>query len=305
MRQGATPMIQIASAQKAAAIRLPGRSANPAPETWVEIENGLPPGGEIGGVPRFGRPELWVWNVSEPTLEPFLPEPSVATGAAMIVAPGGAFMGLAIDREGYSVARWLNEHGIAAFVLKYRILPMPRDSREATTQVVERIRHAQGSGPLADRAKALFQDALVTAREDGADAVRHVRTEAQRWGLSAHRIGMIGFSAGAVLAVDVALKADRMSRPDLVASIYGSLPAETKGDALPPAFIAVAADDNVASGSIAIYSAWRTRGVAAELHVFEGGGHGFGVVQQGRGSDHWLQPFEHWLAAHEFLRSES
>src|SRR3569833_3192726 len=108
------------------AIRLPGETKNPSPEVWELLQLGLPPGAG-NDVGSFGKPEMWVRNVSKPTLLPLLPKVARSAGSAMIVVPGGGLMGLAIDREGYSVATWLNHRGIAAFVLKYRLIPMPSD----------------------------------------------------------------------------------------------------------------------------------------------------------------------------------
>jgi acetyl esterase/lipase len=218
-------------------------------------------------------------------------------------------MGLAIDREGYSVARWLTQRGVAAFVLKYRVAPMPADPQEASLDFERRMEQyatlAREDGATAnDHPSSQEQIKLfAAAREDGLEAVRYVRAHASQWGLSAHRVGMMGFSAGAVVTTDVTLQADDPSRPDLIAPIYGMLPDKTPVlSNAPPAFIAAAADDWVAPFSLAIYNAWRASGVAAELHVFENGGHGFGVLQQGRSSDQWAQAFDRWLAAHGFAR---
>jgi acetyl esterase/lipase len=296
--------------QEQGAIALAGQTANAAPEAWESVAGGLPPGSQPSTVAKFDGPERWVRNVSRPTLTAFLPEPSRATGAAMIVAPGGGFMQLAIDREGYSVAQWLNQRGIAAFVLKYRLKPMPADPQVFFTSFVQvlqdiqqRVNQAASTNGVAGE---LFPDelkpAMRAAQEDGLEAVRYVRTHAAQWGLAPNRIGMIGFSAGAVTTINVALNANTASRPDLVAPIYGLLPNGAKvPPTVPPAFVAVAADDTIASAaSVAVYTAWRSARVSAELHVFEQGGHGFGVLPQGKSSDQWLAAFDHWLTAHGF-----
>src|SRR6478752_3143171 len=111
---GALPILERITSTKPpeverVAVKLSGRSANPAPEAWGLMEGGLPPGVDAATTGNFGGPELWVRNVSQPTLEPFLPDAGKATGAAMLVVPGGGLLGLAVDREGFAVARWLNQ----------------------------------------------------------------------------------------------------------------------------------------------------------------------------------------------------
>jgi acetyl esterase/lipase len=293
-----------ALAEKQSRIELPGRTTNPAPEVSEKIQmETISPGGA-----PFGGAELWVRNVSRPSLEPYLPDPDKATGAAMVVAPGGGFMGLAIEREGYAVARWLNQRGIAAFVLKYRVAPMPADSgayNKAFTGVAKEIQNnaapAQPTVTLLDILPDRLRQAVPVARQDGLEAIRYVRRHAAEWRISPHRIGLMGFSAGAVAAVDVALKADVDGRPDLIAPVYGALPDATPvPSSVPPAFIAVAADDGMSSYSLKLYDAWRAAGASAELHVFENGLHGFALINQGKSSDQWLQLFDRWLAAHGF-----
>jgi acetyl esterase/lipase len=297
--------------QERDAIDLSGKTANPVAEEWDSLDTGLPPGAAPGSMGNFGGPELWVRNSSRATLTPFLPKSGKSTGAAMIVAPGGGFMQLAIDREGYSVARWLTQRGIAAFVLKYRLAPMPADQEaflHAMTQIYstvqENAERARASGTtltLVELFPPEQRAALLAAREDGAEAVAYVRRHAAQWKLSPDRIGIMGFSAGAVTAIDVALTADEASRPDLVAPIYGSLSGEKSVPAsAPPTFIAAAADDPFGRYSLDVYSAWRAKSVPAELHLFENGGHGFGVLRQGTSSDQWPELFDRWLRTHGF-----
>jgi acetyl esterase/lipase len=284
---------------------------SPSRESWVRMESGLPPGAGQTGVGNLGRPELWVWNVSSATLTPFLPSRARASGAAMIVMPGGAFMGLAIDREGFAIARWLCERGIAAFVLKYRVAPLAAEPHQALIEFNQRM------AALASRTSSAASDAhertptppaelvaaIEAARADGAAAIRYVRAHADEWHLSAQRIGAIGFSAGAVTVLGVALEGDLQSRPDLVASIYGVLPSvATVPQVLPPAFVAAAADDAVGPASLNIFETWHGAHMSAELHVLENGGHGFGMTQQNKQSDEFPGLLEHWLIAHDFER---
>jgi len=228
-------------------------------------------------------------NVTNPTLTVFLPNPDVATGTGVIVCPGGAHHFLAVDHEGYDVARWLNERGIAAFVLKYRVIPTPDDDAaflEAQSRISERLRE-------------LLPTHWPLVLADGQQAVRLVRQNAPMWRLHSDRIGIMGFSAGGHLAAGVALAADAGSRPDFVAPIYGALWDSTvvvPVDA-PPLFTALASDEPIAvKPCLALYTAWQAAGRSAELHIYAQGGHGFGMVRQDLPSDGWIERFSAWLA---------
>jgi acetyl esterase/lipase len=145
--------------------------------------------------PLKGEPEQWmttgplqgVRNVVNPTLTPVLPDPAKATGAAVIVAPGGAFRFLSMDSEGWAVARWLADRGVAAFVLKYRTVPTPRDEAGFGKSLMTVM-----SGPRSD---TIPLDATAEAVEDAATAVRLVRTRATEWKVDTGKFGFVGFSA--------------------------------------------------------------------------------------------------------------
>jgi acetyl esterase/lipase len=300
-------------AEEGHAIRLPLRTPNAAAESWEQTVGGVPTGAKAESVAVFDGDERWVRNVSTPTLSVFRPDASRSTGVAFIVAPGGGFMQLAIDREGYSPARWLNERGITAFVLKYRLAPMPGDQMEFYRAMMKVGAHAQdvaahmpSGAAFHDMLPELQRRAMIAAREDGLEAVHYVRTHAAKFGISPDRIGMLGFSAGATTVIGVVQKADAGSRPDAIASIYGLLPDKSPLASPVPAFIAVADDDPLASGSsLAIYRTWRSAQAPVELHVFAAGGHGFGVLHQGKSSDQWLDLFDHWLRLQGFESSNT
>jgi acetyl esterase/lipase len=219
-----------------------------------------------------------VFNVVTPTMTVFLPKQTSVGGASVIIAPGGGFVALAIDREGTSVARWLQDKGIAAFLLKYR--------------TVEK----RGEG-----IPAMDQD--VAARygiADGIQAVKVVRQRAVEWGLAPGKVGFIGFSAGAMVASGTVLQLDVDARPNFAGFIYGgpfgvmpSIPAK-----LPPLFLAWAQDDAVALNFVVrFHDALKSAGHKPEVHIFNAGGHGFGMHQQGTSSDHWIEAFYNWLQA--------
>jgi acetyl esterase/lipase len=236
--------------------------------------------------PRWESSRL-VRNVTEPTLTVFLPEASVAIGTGVVVCPGGAWHFLMLDKEGTEVARWLIARGVAAFVLKYRLVPTPDDDEAFTREVSN----------LGERREQMAQVRPLAAA-DGLQAVRVVRQRADEWGLRADRIGILGFSAGGAVAAGAATRYDAESRPSFAAPIYAPWwdPEPVPAD-VPPLFLAAADDDDVVDpdSSLKLYSAWRGVGRPAELHMYSKGGHGFGMNQQGLPSDHWIDQFWAWL----------
>ena len=226
-------------------------------------------------------------NVTRPTLSVFLPETERATGAGMLVVPGGAFRILAFNHEGTEVAEWLNSIGVAAFVLKYRVMrsddlaQLPRQVQQA------RMKEAMGLG---------VADTLT--------AMRILRSRASEWRLDPARIGIVGFSAGGYITANVALTDDESARPAFAAPIYAYFPEERPVPAAaPPLFLVHAADDRTvpAEHSLRLFQMWRRAGRPAELHVFQGGGHGFGMRSKGLPADGWTARLRDWLAAQGML----
>ena len=247
--------------------------AAPGSETWTQkekVEKNTP----IGTV---------VINVVTPTLTLYLPERTKATGTGIIIAPGGAFVALAIDLEGNDVARWLQNKGIAAFVLKYRIMEKRQQGIPAMN----------------------MDEAGKYGIADGIQAVKVVRQHAAEWGISPDRVGFIGFSAGAMVASGALLQQDAAARPNFAAPIYGgpfgampAIPAK-----LPPIFMAWAQDDAIALDAVTkFYDALKSAGNKPEAHIFSAGGHGFGMRRQGASSDHWIDEFYYWLEAQGFTK---
>ena len=267
----------------------------PGSENWShqEQETILPP-------PFGGRS---IRNVTQPTLTAFPPSPSLACGTAVIICPGGAFHGLAIDHEGINVAHWLNARGVAAFVLKYRLVPTPVRDEDFVQQMVQQMQ----SQPAPNKLKELTRPIELLAIADGQQAMKVVRKHASEWGIATGRIGMMGFSAGARVTVGVALEHDAESRPNFAAPIYGALWEDLAVPAdAPPLFIALANDDELAvDPSLALYGAWRAAGRSVELHIYSQGGHGFGMRKQGMPADHWIDRFAEWLQAQGFLHDTS
>lgn len=223
-----------------------------------------------------------IFNVVTPTLTAYLPEKAKATGTGVIIAPGGAFVALAVDVEANPVARWLQERGIAAFVLKYRLLEKKQDGIPAGMNMDE-----AGKYGIAD----------------GIQALQVVRQHAKEWGIVPDRVGFLGFSAGGMVASETLLQQDAAARPSFAAMIYGApfgvmpeIPAK-----LPPLFLAWAQDDAMALEPVVkFYDALKTAGHKPEVHIFSSGGHGFGMRKQGTSSDHWIDAFYFWLEAQGF-----
>jgi acetyl esterase/lipase len=253
--------------------------AAPGTESWsgaeVEVDADLP----------AGKTHI-VTNVTVPTLTVIRPAPGRANGTAVLVAPGGAFRALAWDLEGTEVARWLAERGITAFVLKYRVRP-PADGAGAGTQAFDEW----WAGT-----KAAREVAIADARQ----ALRLIRTGAGRYGLKADRVGMIGFSAGAMVTMGAVLGTDPAVRPDFAAPVYGAMaPDAVPAAGAPPLFIVAAQDDPQVppAKSVAIFDAWTAAHLTAELHLYEKGGHGFGMRARNMPADAWPRALEAWLVS--------
>jgi acetyl esterase/lipase len=241
---------------------------------------------------RMGGNHL-VRNVTDPSLTVYLPDAARNSGSGVIIAPGGAFMMLSIDIEGHDVARWLASRGVAAFVLKYRLEETPANDLLFDAMLLKRlyeVRHRSGL----DLPKFPGEGLGV---EDGFQAMRLVKRRAAEWRLDPNRIGFLGFSAGAIIALHLAGDYDAETRPAFAGSIYGlkTFAHAIRSDA-PPLFIAIASDDPFfPAGATDLYTAWRKAGIAAELHVYDQGGHGFGMRPGNSTSSHWIDEFAWWL----------
>lgn len=267
----------------------------------VNLYPGAAPGSD-GVHPPESNDGLRVRNVTTPTLAVFRPLSGAAGGTAIIVAPGGGFEHLSIVNEGYDVARRLADHGVTAIVLKYRLGDTaPRKPVAAADQGPRDAYKSAPAQPLSERIDQQLSSPVARAASlDAANAVRYVRAHAAELRISPQHVGFIGFSAGAVLAMQLALSRDADIRPDFVASIYGAMDSHaTAAPDAPPLFLAVALDDTLVGpdGSLPILRAWRAAGRDVELHLYQSGGHGFGMAVQHKTSDHWIDEYLWWLQA--------
>lgn len=243
-----------------------------------------------------------VRNVSDPSLTVFLPEAGKATGAAVVVAPGGGFLMLSYDSEGTLAARWLAEHGVAAFVLKYRVEQTPAEPIAFMPMLMSRMAKARPADGATMPAPFPTE---AWAAADAAAAVQLVRRRAAEWGVDPHRVGFLGFSAGAITATNIATTGRAADRPDFIGVIYGGLRNTVPSDA-PPAFFATASDDPLlAKAAVPMLEAWQAAKRPAELHLYERGGHGFGMKPQGASSDHWMDEFFWWLQSRGLVKTGS
>lgn len=254
--------------------------------------------------PPPGRdPEIWnrmpdgklaVRNVTRPTLTPVLPDPALATGAAVIVIPGGGFQFVAMENEGWPVARQLADRGIAAFILKYRTNETPEAEAELA---------ARSAALFANIGKPGFADPTEPrATQDAQAALEMVRERAAEWGIDPQRVGMIGFSAGARAAMN-AVTGPAGARPAFFGYIYGPMaaPPSVAADA-PPMFAAIALDDGLRGrDGLGLVEAWHAADRPVELHAYEQGGHGFGTGRAGTTSTGMLDQFILWLRSRGLL----
>jgi len=233
-------------------------------------------------------------NIHKPSITPYLPPVDKATGCAVIVAPGGGHRELWVDHEGHNVARWLSDHGIAAFVLKYRL-----------------AKETNSTYTVDDHAVADMQRAL-----------RLVRSRASEWHIATNRVGVMGFSAGGEVAFlacqGVGLKNMEAASPDnrppalpAVTPAFQALIYPGRSNRIepatdsPPVFMVCGYNDrpDISEGLASVYLKFKQLKVPAELHIYAGSGHGFGLrANDPKPAGKWIERFEEWLADSGFLK---
>jgi acetyl esterase/lipase len=233
---------------------------------------------------------LSVTSIHNPSITPYVPSRDKSNGAAILVIPGGGHRMLAITHEGYNVAQWLRDHGIAAFVLKHRLAREPE-----STYKIE-----------------------VESFADTARAIRLIRSRAKEWNIDGGRVGALGFSAGGELVSMAATRSDggnaaaadpidrEPSRLDFQALIYPGRSGDiqpTKES--PPVFLAASYTDrpDISEGLAEAYLRFKRAGVTAELHIYSTGGHGFGLRESNKGPvANWVVRFEEWMKESGFVK---
>jgi acetyl esterase/lipase len=239
-----------------------------------------------------GKPYMYIENVTQPTVTIYRPPDKTAATPAVIVYPGGGFNVLAIDIEGTEICDWLLANGIACALLKYRV---PCDHQ----------------GPYRE---------CPSAHVDAQRAMSIVRSRAAEWRIDPNRIGVIGFSAGAHMAIVASTRFERLypavddadktsSRPDFALVLYPGRVAKRKDftpnpdiqvtERTSPTFLVHAYDDpmNPVENSLAYAAALRKAGVPSEIHIFANGGHAFGLRRIASTATAWAPLAEAWLKA--------
>jgi acetyl esterase/lipase len=245
----------------------------------------------------FDDKHFVVRNVTRPTLTAFLPDPKKATGAAVVVAPGGAFMLLAIGPEGWEVAKRLNDRGIAAFVLKYRVMPTPVGEAEASIFMNDKVKKGLPNP------KKMPTLQYPPSTDDGLAALALVRQNAAQYGINPKRVGMIGFSAGAMTSLNTVMAAKPGAGPDFFGYIYGPQATVRVPKDAPPMFSAIAFDDPLfPTMGFPIAAAWHKAKRPVEVHAYERGGHGFGLGVPSTTTTLMLDQFVAWMDMHGFLK---
>ena len=270
----------------------------PAEPDALPLYSGIAPGSESAA-----QQEVWsyfndqriVRNVTRPTLTPVLPAKDKANGSAIIVVPGGGFRFVSMDNEGWPVAQWLADIGVAAFVLKYRLVETPDPEADFVASLL-----AMMLDP-ATAERDIFADAALPIA-DAQAALRMVRAGAERWNIDPARVGMLGFSAGSAATLGATLADDVAARPGFIGSIYGSMKPLSPPDNAPPMFAAMASDDEYfGKQGFGLVESWKASGAPVEFHMYETGGHGFGSFRKGTTSDAWFDHFAAWLKARGLL----
>jgi acetyl esterase/lipase len=250
-------------------------------------------------------------NVVNPTLTVYLPDRAKANGTAVILCPGGAMRMLGFA-ETEQIAEWLNSKGIAAFILKYRVVPdppaigatqpagPPRPGFQGIGNELsfkEILNRRGNANPAPD--DPMHLKVIAMAISDGQQAIRILRRDAAKYHMDPKRIGILGFSAGGGVAVGTAMKEASDGYPDFVATIYGPSLVDVSVPKLgAPLFIAVMGGHfNVTNGCVALFTLWKEAGRPVEIHVYDpayGPASGMPVAS-------WTDRFYDWLRARKFV----
>lgn len=261
-----------------------------------------------GGVDNQPEQESWFrqWgdpmarNISKATLTPFLADPKKANGTSVIVAPGGGFMWLSMGNEGWEVAQALAARGINAFVLKYRLQPTAGTLEAFETQMNQRFAEAAKNSGSDKTPPKRPRGNLENQLEDAEAAYALIKSRAKEWNVDMKKIGMMGFSAGAGLTMATTLQSKKVSLA-FIAPIYGGMDAVEVPKNAPPMFVAIAVDDFLFHGETGLIKSWYDAKIPVELHLYQNGGHGFGLGNPDRTSNKWFDAFMYWLEVNKFL----
>jgi dienelactone hydrolase len=278
--------------------------------------------------PIWHEQNVALFNVVDPTLTVFLPAPGKATGVALLVIPGGGFSALSWNNEGPDVAKKLAEMGITAFVLKYRIAysgstheeanliartsyggedktieskELDKKNQEFTKSMAANYKSPYNTGekwnnPFMERMGNVTRMSV----DDGKLAIEYIRKNAGKYNIKPDKIGMVGFSAGGMLALNIAFDHTEQQKPNLIGVIYGFFGAgnEIPSDPMP---MFMAANQNEILGGQGLYEAWCKAKLPAEIHSFTGAVHGFGYRNNGDSVNIWIDLFYNFMKKTGFI----
>jgi len=270
-------------------------------------ENAIPL--NTGGVKDQPASESWFrqWgdpmarNISTATLTPFLADPKKATGASVIVAPGGGFMWLSMGNEGWEVAEALAAHGINAFVLKYRLQPTADTLEGFEKQMNQRFADAANNSNSNNTPPRRPNWDLSNQLADVEASYALIESRSKEWKVDMKRIGMMGFSAGAGLTMATTLQSKKVNLA-FIAPIYGGMNAVEVPKNAPPMFTVIATDDFLFGGQFGVIKSWYDAKIPVEFHLYQNGGHGFGLGNPNRTSNKWFDAYIHWLDVNGFMK---
>ncbi len=258
-------------------------------------------------------------GVSVPTVTAYIPPKEKATGAAVIILPGGGLQLLSWASEGGVVAEWFRDHGVAAFVLKYRLHDGSAPAEQQRPQ--QRPQGGQGQAPRAatgpipsglevyqieeyiQSLRPEHSPIMALEQLDAEQAVRYVKAHAKEWSIDPAKIGYLGFSAGGCIAIYAVMRnADPSVMPAFLATMYGPpVTVMTVPENAPKLFVATRADhQNVAPGCLSLYLEWQKHGIPAEIHIYGNGKGGFGSAVNHTTSDDWKDSLLHWMQVEGF-----
>jgi len=258
-------------------------------------------------------------GVSVPTITAYIPPKEKATGAAVIILPGGGLQLLSWASEGGVVAEWFRDHGVAAFVLKYRLHDGSAPAEQQRPQ--QRPQGGQGQAPRAatgpipsglevyqveeyiQSLRPEHSPIMALEQLDAEQAVRYVKAHAKEWSIDPAKIGYLGFSAGGCIAIYAVMRnADPSVMPAFLATMYGPpVTVMTVPENAPKLFVATRADhQNVAPGCLSLYLEWQKHGIPAEIHIYGNGKGGFGSAVNHTTSDDWKDSLLHWMQVEGF-----
>lgn len=270
----------------------------------IQLYNGPAPGSENwtwkeGMNDKNSVKVMTVYNVVHPTLTVLLPDPAVANGTSVIVCPGGGFHFLAINHEGNNAAKLLTKMGITVFILKYRLVHILSDNP------FDDMLQAEDKKAWDAEAEPIIPLAIA----DGRQAIAYIRKHAAEYKLAPDRIGIMGFSAGGMVAASTAFRYTTDNRPDFVAPVYADMPESRQAQLLadaPPIFLVCATDDDFgfAPHSVSLYNKWYAAKRPVEMHLFAKGGHGFGVGNAGNTTFGWVDQFGRWLTTEGLMKKK-